>query len=375
MNEFRSKTLTLEDSIDSVYEMFYKQGWTDGLPIVPPTKERVAAMISTVGKPASEGIAVLPPKMGEATIEKLAINSVMAGCLPSYFPVIVAAVEALADPTFDLASMNTTTSATSPMLILNGPVRQLLDVNCGWGLLGPGWRANATIGRAISLIMLNIAGRVPGEVSKAVIGFPGRYGMCIGEREEGSPWEPYHVEKGFHRDESTVTVVSPCGAHPLEAPLENNAEELLTTLAGALHLPLLINVCPWWGLGEVVLIIGPDHARILAEGGFSKQDVKQYFYEHTQDIPLSFFSESLIGDMVSADNGERLAGVSRRKMVESGLIREGQRQVTDKGVALAARPDQFLIIVGGGDGRIHSAFLPTFGDSFAVTRSIALKAE
>lgn len=373
MTEFTSKTLTLDDSADAVYETFYRQGWTDGLPIVPPTKERVAAMISTVHRPANECVALLPPKKGEATIEKLAINSVMAGCLPSYFPVVVAAVEALADPKFEIGAMNVTTSCTSPMLIVNGPARKLLDINDGWGLLGPGWRANATIGRAISLIMLNVAGRVPGKVSKAVIGFPGRYGMCIGEREEASRWEPYHVEQGFDPGESTVTVVSPCGVHPLECT-DDSAEDLLASLSGALHAPLLINVFPWWGLGEMVLIMCPDHVRILSEAGFSKQDVKQYLYDHTQDIPRSLFSERVLEYITKDDQGERLEGTSvgRRNLVEAGLVKPGQKQVTEKGVALAARPDQFLIVVGGGDGRIHSVFLPTYGDSFAVTRRIAM---
>ena len=192
-----ARTLNLEDSAEAVFEDYYQRGWTDGLPVIPPTRDRVAAMLATARRGPAEIVAVLPPKKGHATVEKLAVNAVMAGCHPSYFPVVIAAVEALADPKFEIGAMNVTTSCTSPMLIINGPVRQQLDINDGWGLLGPGWRANATIGRAISLIMLNIAGRIPGQVSKAVIGFPGRYGMCIGEREEASAWEPLHVERGF----------------------------------------------------------------------------------------------------------------------------------------------------------------------------------
>ena len=373
MTSFSSKTLTLDESEASVYDTYYERGWTDGLPIVSPTKQRVAEMMATAGRAADDVVAILPPKRGAATIEKLAINAVMAGCLPAYFPVVVAAVEALVDPKFEIGAMNVTTSCTSPMLIVNGPVRKKLDINDGWGLLGPGWRANATIGRAISLIMLNIAGRVPGKVSKAVIGFPGRYGMCIGEREEASRWEPLHVERGFDKNESTVTVVSPCGVHPLECT-DDSAEDLLASLTGALHMPLLINVFPWWGLGEMVLVMSPDHVRILAEGGFTKKKLQEHFFEHTQDIPRSLFSERVLEYITKDDEGERLEGTSvgRRNLIRAGLVKEGQKQVTEKGVALAARPDQFMIVCGGGDGRIHSVFMPTYGDSFAVTRRIAI---
>lgn len=372
MSELRSKTLRLGVAIDSVYDEYYARGWTDGLPIVPPTRERVDAMMATVDLAPDHVVAVLPPKKGEATIEALAVNAVMAGCLPEYFPVVAAAVDALADPRFEIGAMNVTTSCTSPMLIINGPIRDEIDVNCGWGLLGPGWRANATVGRAISLIMLNVAGRVPGEVSKAVIGFPGRYGMCIGEREEASPWAPYHVEHGFGADESTVTVVSPCGVHPLECT-DDTAEDLLASLTGALHTPLLINVFPWWGLGEMVLIMSPDHARILSEAGYSKADLQRHFFENTQDIPHRFFSNRVLNYIRKDDEGMRLEGTSvgRKYLVETGLVEPDQRQVTEAGVALAARPDQFIILVGGGDGRIHSVFLPTYGDSFAVTRRIS----
>ncbi len=369
MYEVMAETITCENSIDSIYELFYKNGWTDGLPIVPPTRERVDKMMSTVKRPANECVALLAPNMGEATIEKLAINAVMAGCLPSYFPIIVAAVEALADPRFNLYSINTTTNPTSPMLIVNGPVRNHVDINCSWGVLGPGWRANATIGRAISLIMLNIAGRIPGKVSKAVIGHPGRYGMCIGEREEESPWEPLHVERGFQQSESTVTVVSPGGVHSLEDLGNTTAASLLTDLAGGLHLSSTLNTQPFWGLGEAVLIMCPDHARILAREGFSKQDVKRYLCEHIQ-IPHSFFSEGTLNRMVGMDTGEHPYHVDRQKMIKDGLIKDGQKQVTDKGVSLFARPDQILVVVAGGDGRIHSAYCPTWGDSWAITQTI-----
>lgn len=367
-----NKTVMCEDSIDSIYELFYKNGWTDGLPIIPPTRERVDEMMSTVGLPPGKCIAQLRPKMGDATIEKLAINAVMSGCLPSYFPVIVAAVEAIAEPRFNLFGMNTSTTTAAPMLIINGPVRQKIDLNCSHGVFGPGWRANATLGRAISLIMLNIAGRIPGEVSKSVLAWPGRYGICIGEREEESPWAPLHVELGFQQNESTVTVLSPPSFHMLEDLESTMAGPLLTNLAGAMHQSLTINTYPWWGKGEVLLVMCPAHARILSQAGYSKQDVKEYFYHHI-NIPHSFFSEDVLNKMIEMDREASDPKSGRRQMIEEGLIKEGTVQVTDRGVKLLARPEQLLIIVAGGDGRLHSAYLPTFGDSQAVTKPIRLK--
>ena len=367
--ELTSRTVTLDEG--AVFDDFYGRGWTDGLPIVPPTKERVRAMMATVGRHPDDVVAILQPQRAAATIEKIAVNAVMAGCLPEYFPVVVAAIDAVADPTFEIGAMNVTTSCSSPVLIVNGPIRKKLDINDGWGLFGPGWRANATIGRAVSLVMLNVAGRIPGRVSKAVIGWPGRFGVCIAEREEASPWGPLHVERGFDVSDSTVTVQSACGLHPLECT-DDTAEDLLASLTGALHIPLLINVFPWWGLGEMLLVMSPDHVRILAEAGWTKERLKEHFVEHTQDIPKELFSERVLRYLIKDDEGRRLEGttVGRKELVEAGKVKAGQSQVTDKGVALAARPDQFMIVVGGGDGRIHSVFLPSYGDSFAVTRRI-----
>ncbi len=372
MIEIKADTIASEDSIDAAFDLFYKNGWTDGLPIIPPTRKRVDAMMSTVDRAPGDCVAQLRPKMGDATIEKLAINAVMAGCLPSYFPVIVAAVEALADPKCNLYSVNTTTNPATQMLIINGPIRNEIDLNCSWGCLGPGWRANATIGRAISLIMLNIAGRIPGEVSKAVIAHPGRYGMCIGEREEESPWEPLHVELGYKAEESTVTIVMPSGTHSLEDIHNTTAEPLLQNLAGGMSLSMTLNTYPHFGQAETLLIMCPDHALILAQGGFNKKDIKQYFFDHIR-IPFSFFCQSFLDNMAEVDRGERVMSYDRQKLIEAGLIQKDVTQITENGVRHLARPEQLIIVVAGGDGRLHSAYCPTFGDSYVVTRPIKYK--
>lgn len=372
MLEITDEMIACDESIDSIFELFYENGWTDGLPIIPPTRERVDIMMSTVDQAPDDVVAQLRPKMADATIQKLAVNAVMAGCLPSYFPVIVAAVEALADPRCNLYSVNTTTNPGTPILIINGPVRQQIELNSSWGVLGPGWRANATIGRAISLIMLNVAGRVPAEVCKAVIAHPGRYGMCIGEREEASPWEPLHVELGFKPDESTVTILMPSGIHSLEDIHSTTAKPLITNLTGGMSLSMTLNTYPHFGQAETLLIMCPDHAQILAQAGFSKRDLKQYFFDHIR-IPFSFFAESFLDNMAKMDKAELVMSTDRRKQIESGLVKDGITQITDEGVRMLSRPEQLIIVVSGGDGRLHSAYCPTFGDSYIVTRPIKLK--
>ena len=366
----QSQVIECEDSIDQIYEEFYRRGRTDGLPIIPPTKERVTAMMSSVDRTPTDSVGELAPSRARATIEKLAINAVMAGCLPSYFPIIVAATEALADPEFNLFSIATTTNPATPMLIINGPIRNKIDLNCGWDVLGPGRRANATIGRAITLILLNIAGRTPGEGTKCVLGHPGRYGMCIGEREEESPWEPLHVERGFKHEDSVVTVMSPSGIHACEDVTSRSARELLINLSGGLHFSSSLNCWSFWGAGEMAVVMCPLHAQIMARDGMSKQEVQQYFFEHTQDVPISWFSEELPEEMRSAMTGELTSRINIAELVRKGLVKPGQTQITEKGVSMAARPDQFAIVVAGGDAGHHMAYLPCFGDSMAVSRRI-----
>ncbi|PYO29982.1 MAG: thiol-disulfide oxidoreductase, partial [Candidatus Rokuibacteriota bacterium] len=185
-------------------EDWFERGVTDGLPVVPPTRERVERMLSVMSRPRDMLVAEVPPNYGRATVEKLAVNAVMAGCHREYFPVVLAVVEAACDPAFNLHGQSGTTNAASPLIIVNGPARRRLHINCGAGVFGPGSRANATIGRALRLVMINLGGTRAGEISMSTFGHPGRYTYCIGEHEEVSPWEPLHVERGHRREESTV---------------------------------------------------------------------------------------------------------------------------------------------------------------------------
>ena len=191
-----ANTDSLNEDIDAI-EYYFEQGVTDGLPVVPPTEERMQLMLAATSQAADEVVALVPPNFGEASIEKIAVNAVMAGCKPEFLPVVIAGVRAMCDERVSLHGVQGTTHTATPLFIINGPVRQQLDINCAAGVFGSGWRANATIGRALRLIMLNIGGAHPGEIDKSTMGHPGKYTYCIGEYEEQNPWEPLHVEHGY----------------------------------------------------------------------------------------------------------------------------------------------------------------------------------
>jgi hypothetical protein len=331
----------------AINDLAYENGWTDGLPVIPPTEERVAAMIEPAGRARDEIVGILGPRLGEATIELLAVNAVMAGCRPEYFPVVVAAIEALAQPDTNLFGANTTTNPGVPLLILNGPVARDLDVNAGYCLLGPGNRANATIGRAISLLMINVAGRIPGDVCKSTHQHPGAYTMCFAEYEEKSPWEPLHVERGLDRADSAVTVLFPSGTTNVLHHRSTDADEILTTLAGSMQAVGSNHAYPDYGLAEMLVLLCPDHAAFLARS-FTKRQVQEELMRRTSSIPLASFAPSIQAELLEGSNGQV----------------EGDR------VRLAARPEQFLLAVGGGLGGYYSVFLPTMGPIPAVTRRI-----
>ena len=189
----------------AAYEHAYDAGWTDGLPVIPPTAEAVAAFVAAAGRPGDEVVATLPPRKGEATVEVIAVNAVMAGCRPEYMPVIVAAIDAISDRRYPLEFIQVTTNPMTPFFLVNGPVRDKLEINYGTGCLGPGWRANATIGRAVRLILQNVGGALPGVYSKSSFGSPLRYAYICGENEEENPWTPFHVDMGFSKDDSVIT--------------------------------------------------------------------------------------------------------------------------------------------------------------------------
>lgn len=274
MQQLRAKEVILDETVDPI-EACYQNGWTDGLPVVPPTPDRVEKMLRGTERSPQELITSVPPKWGKATVEKIAINAVMAGCLPEYLPVVLAAVEAMAEEQFNLHGVQVTTSHVSPMILVNGPIRKELDVNDGFNLFGQGWRANATIGRAIRLICTNIGGALPGELDRAAFGHVGKYTCCIAENEEDSPWHPLHVERGFQSGNSTVTIFAGAGPQSINDHSSNTAEGILNTICQNI-------TSPGNSRGEILIVIGIEHAITISGDGFSKSDVRNYIATTTE---------------------------------------------------------------------------------------------
>jgi hypothetical protein len=257
-------------------EQLYARGVTDGLPVVPPTRERVVRALAACGRTADELIGLVPPNFGRATVEKIAINAVMAGCRPEYLPVVIAAVEAVCDERFDLHGVAATTNSTAQLVVVNGPVRRRLDINCGANLFGPGWRANATIGRALRLVCVNVGGAVPGVVSLSTFAHPGRYTYCIGEWEEESPWASLAVEHGFEPGADTVAVLAADAPITVYDQRSRSAVDLCATLAATLAVVEHHKMTHW---GDTLLVLSPAHAATIAGDGWSKADVQRFLFE------------------------------------------------------------------------------------------------
>jgi len=250
-----------------VNRFYYRKGWSDGLPITPPSPDAVAEMMQGTDLPANHVVAKIIPRMGKATIEKIAVNAVMAGALPTHMPVLVAAVEAITDAKTRFDTFEVSTGSWAPFLLINGPIRKEIHINCSSGALSPGNIANAAIGRALGLIVKNIGGARKGIEDMGTLGNPAKYTLVLGENEEESPWQPLHVDFGFSKKESTVTVFFP-NRYAQTIPAQTNAQGVADSLAGM-------------GPGSLsCLIVIPDHARILSSEGWSKKQVKDFIIKN-----------------------------------------------------------------------------------------------
>ncbi len=269
---------------EAALEELHRLGCTDGLPVVVPTPDRVERMVLATGRTPDEVLGVMGPLMGAATVEKVAAAAVMAGCLPDHVPVVTAAIRALCQPEFDLREMQATTHCTAPLLIVNGPARHACGgIASGFGAMGPGHRANASIGRAVRLAMINIGGGRPGESDMSLLGHPGKFTYCIAEDEEGSPFPPLHTSFGYNADQSVVTVVGAEAPHSAffigdgDDP-EGSAEELLAILASMVAAPGTNNLVLGGG-GSVIIVLNPDHTAVLAEAGYDRPRVQERLAE------------------------------------------------------------------------------------------------
>jgi hypothetical protein len=302
-------------------------------------------------------VGTLPPQGGIATVENIAINAVMAGCRLEYLPVVIAAVEAVADSRFGLIGPISSTSSLAVLTVVNGPVRRALGINSGPAVFGPGSRANATIGRAVSLVVRNVGGAIPGVLDRSQLGQPGKFTYCIAENEESSPWEPLHVERGFDAAASTVTVVGAESLQQIENHWSATAEEVLTCIADSVA--ALGNFNFWGQLGGVI-VLGVEHARIIAEDGWSKQNVKEFLCERARR-PASLL--------------RRVNKIRRMHTIPDGAMEKEDAETTL--IPIARTPDEFVVVVAGGEAGGYSAFVEAYNgeDSVPITKPIRFRHE
>ncbi len=341
--QLSSRQHELVDAAEAV-EYFYAQGWTDGLPVVPPTPERVSEFLYHAGKAPDEVLGTIPPRNRVITAEKVAINAVMAGCLPSYAPVVMAAIEAMTEEQFNLHGNSASTGGSAPLLIVNGSIIQELNLNGGVNCFGPGVRANATIGRAIRLVLMNVGGTVPGLIDKSCLGHPGKYSYCIAEDESNNPWEPLSVERGIPANTSAVTVFAGEAPHYVHSPGGRTAERLVGSIVNTMMGTLYRSGC--W-----VLVICPEHGAIFKREGWTKDQIRQAIYQKAVR-PLAEY--------------KRLAGVPDENISSSDETTPYQ---------YLSRPENLLIITAGGGAGGFSAVIPPWAggeESLPVTRAIGV---
>ena len=329
----------LHTSLDeaTALEELHERGWTDGLPVVIPTVERVEQMLAGAGMDSDIILGAVGPGYAECTVEKAAVNAVMAGCLPEHFPVVIAAVRAVCADEFDLGVLQSTTHALGPVIIVNGPARdQCGGIASGWGALGPGHRANASIGRALRLVLGNVGGARPGVTDMAVLGQGGKFSACFAEAEESSPFEPLHVSRGFLPDQSTVTAVGVESPHSVMLTPDGDDPEagdrMLRTLAAA-----IANAgsnSTYGGRATTLVVLNPAHARMLAKWGYTRASIQQRLHELATN-PKSLISTWATARAYPAEQGHEL-------------------------VHAIASPEKVVVAVAGGEG-IYSAVFNAWG--------------
>jgi len=323
-------------------EAYFERGWTDGLPVVPATAEVVDRFLAAAGRKPEDVVLRENTRRRTVTAEKAAINAVMAGCRPEYMPVLLAALEAMADPRFTLHGAITSTGGSATLLVVNGPVRKRLGLNSGGNVFGPGWRANATLGRAIRLITLNCLGALPGLLDRSTQGHPGKYTYCIAELEEESPWEPLHVARGLPREASAVTVYAAEGPHNVLSHYGETADAIVVAIADTMA--CLGSFSP----GESFVVLAPEHVQILARDGWTRARLREALYAGARRT------------MADLKRGGKLAGPIAPGD-ESSWVHRGHG------------PEDINIVVAGGGAGGHSAFIPSWSrerNSLSVTREI-----
>jgi len=338
-------TVSVEDDLDAVNRLFREHKWGDGLPIVPPTPERLTHMLAGTQRNPRDIIGLVAPGFGAATVERIAINAVMAGCEPACLPVLIAAVDAVCSPEFNLQGIQATTNPVAVWLLVNGPIVQQLDMNFGPNCLGQGNWANATLGRALRLILQNVGRALPGEMDRATHGQPGKYLFCCAENEADNPWEPLNAERGF-AGQSTVTVIGAEGTTNMNTH-SKIADDIIRVVAETMKRPAGNDYRTG---GEPWLVFSPEHAEILKAGGYSKAEVKRRLWEKSK-MPASMLTDVDMRHSIHARHAE-LGDMSPATLLP---------------VCTAA--ENLGLIVAGGPGT-HSIYVSSFGNTRSVTRAV-----
>jgi hypothetical protein len=338
----RSMRLEVADA-DAANELFQANGWTDGLPVVPPTEARVRAALDAAGVAPEDVVGVESVRGLPITAEKVAVNAVMAGCLPEYLPVVLAALAAMCDEAYLLHGSSASTGGSAPLLIVNGPVRTRLGMHSGHNALANGARANATIGRAVRLVQINLLGCIPGEMDKSTLGHPGKYTFCMAEDEEGSPWTPVAQERGVPAGRSAVTVLA-CGS-PRQMMNEwtDDPEQLAETFAAEMRSNMLgYSIWP----GNYAIVVPRQLREVFIAAGWSKRDLRDYIH--------------------------RSARVRRRDWRTYGKGSLAARGDEDQEYAALRSPDDLFVVAAGGPAGGFGAVIPPWlgNRSHAVTREI-----
>lgn len=301
------KQVAWSDVVEAI-ETCYELGWTDGLPVVPPTVERVEAFLSTVQRAPNEVLGMLPERRREITVGKVAANAVMAGCRPEYFPVVLAATEAMLDPAFNLIGPSSSQGSAAILVIVNGPLVQELDINCRHNLFGPGNRANATIGRAVRLILMNACASIPGLFDRSALGEPAKYTFCIGENETETHWEPLHVERGLAREQSAVTVFA-CWS-PRQVRCDQGPELTLDYVADVTS-TLGTSLCTADSVGDTALVVRQGQVVLCIAGasdfwsGWSKRDIRAYLHPRLRRSLADLKQARLLREDIVPGDAER----------------------------------------------------------------------
>lgn len=328
--------------LDRWNDFAIEQGWSDGLPLLPPTEEKVERMIDAC-RGDNQPFSPMSPRRVIPTLRNIAANAVMAGCRPDYFPVVVGAVRAVLNPDYNLHGTLATTHPCAQVMVVNGPIRRRLELNCGSNCFGQGTKANATIGRALQLTLLNVGGAKPGDMDRATQGSPAKYSFCFGENEEESPWEPYHVRRGFAAGDSVVTVLAGEAPHNINDHASTSGEGILTTIAGAIS-QTGANVIS--GDAPYFVVLGPEHARTIHRDGWSIQGIQEKIYT---------------GSAVH---------ISRVSAEQRAFYETRTSYLKNDRYHLSRSPEDIQILVAGGPGK-HSAYIPSFGHNEACSVRIA----